>query len=101
MRSEIAFRSERIAMAVTATFSPDTSVLSLVGDTAGSAPGRLFGAADHERLMWGPGHDRGGAGDAFTVMANGGRVRAFRAFRDQPRSRDERHQRRRRRPVGE
>ena len=88
-------------MAITATFSPGTDVLSLVGDAASSGPDPLFGRAS-DRLMWGLGHGSRGAGDdAFTIMANGGQVRAFRAFRDQPRSRDQRHERRRRRPLGE
>jgi hypothetical protein len=93
-------------MAITATFSPGTGVLSLVGDTGSSS-------GDNDRLIWnrGDGSDvmeggadidaapfDGGIGcDAFTITANAGRVRAFRAFRDQPRDRGQHHQRRRRR----
>jgi hypothetical protein len=96
-------------MAVTATFSPGTGVLSLVGDS-----GRSGG--DNDRLIWNLGDGRGvrdggadidaapfngGAGcDAFTITASAGRVRAFRAFRDQPRDRDQHHQRRRRQRSG-
>jgi hypothetical protein len=93
-------------MAITATFSPGTGVLSLVGGT-----GRSGG--DNDRLIWNLGDgrdvmdgcadidaapfDRGIGCDAFTITASAGRVRAFRAFRDQPRDRDQHHQRRRRR----
>jgi hypothetical protein len=92
-------------MAITATFSPGAGVLSLVGGTGSSG-------GDNDRLIWNLGDSRdvmdGGADidaapfrgigcDAFTIMASAGRVRAFRAFRDQPRDRDQHHQRRRRR----